>query len=63
MKTDASIKEDVSAELKWDAEIDNSKIGVIVGNGAVTLTGHVPSYRQKWPRQRRQSGYRAFLPS
>lgn len=47
MKADASIKEDVSAELKWDAEIDDSRIGVIVGNGAVTLTGHVPSYRQK----------------
>ena len=30
MKSDASIKEEVSAELKWDAEIDDSKIGVIV---------------------------------
>lgn len=47
MKTDAAIKEDVSAELKWDAEIDDSKIGIVVSNGAVTLTGHVPSYRQK----------------
>ena len=47
MKTDSQIKQDVLAELKWDAEIDEAKIGVIVSNGALTLTGHVPSYRQK----------------
>jgi len=47
MKTDAQVKQDVIAELKWDAEIDESKIGVIVSNGALTLSGHVPTYRQK----------------
>lgn len=47
MKTDSQIKHDVLAELTWDAEIDQSKIGVIVNNGAVTLGGHVPTYRQK----------------
>ena len=47
MKTDSQIQQDVSAELKWDAEIDDSKIGVAVSKGAVTLTGHVPTYRQK----------------
>lgn len=47
MKTDAQIKQDVSAELKWDVEIDESKIGIVVNNGALTLTGHVPTYRQK----------------
>ena len=47
MKTDNQIKADVIAELKWDAEIDETKIGVIVSNGAVTLTGHVPTYRQR----------------
>ena len=47
MKTDAQIKQDVLAELKWDAEIDETKIGVTVTNGAVALTGHVPTYRQK----------------
>jgi len=47
MKTDSQIKQDVIAELKWDPEIDESKVGVIVNNGAVTLTGHVPTYRQK----------------
>jgi len=47
MKTDSQIKHDVIAELKWDAEIDQSKIGIFVNNGAVTLSGHVPTYRQK----------------
>jgi osmotically-inducible protein OsmY len=47
MKTDAQLKRDVAAELSWDAEIDESKIGVIVSKGSVRLTGHVPTYRQK----------------
>ena len=47
MKTDAQVKQDVIAELKWDAEIDESKIGVVINNGALTLSGHVPTYRQK----------------
>ena len=47
MKSDSQIKQDILAELKWDAEIDETKIGVVVNNGAVTLTGHVPTYRQK----------------
>ena len=47
MKSDTQIKTDVIAELKWDAEIDETKIGVVVSNGAVTLTGHVPTYRPR----------------
>jgi len=47
MKTDAQIKQDVLAELKWDPEIDEAKIGVSVSRGAATLTGHVPSFSQK----------------
>lgn len=47
MKTDAQIKADVVAELKWDAEIDETKIGVAITNGAVTLSGHIPTFRQK----------------
>ncbi len=52
MKSESQIKQDVLAELKWDAEIDESKIGVAVTNGAVTLTGHVPSFRQKMAAKR-----------
>jgi len=47
MKSDAQIKADVIAELKWDAEIDETKIGVSVSNGALTLSGHSPTFRQK----------------
>ena len=64
MKTDAQIKQDVLAELKWDAEVDETKIGVGVTNGAVTLTGHVPTYSQKLAALRavkRVAGVLAFL--
>lgn len=47
MKTDAKLKQDVTTELKWDAEVDETKIGIAVSNGAVTMSGHVPTFRQK----------------
>jgi osmotically-inducible protein OsmY len=47
VKTDAKIKQDVLNELKWDPEIKEEHVGVTVHHGAVTLTGHVPTYREK----------------
>jgi osmotically-inducible protein OsmY len=47
MKTDTQLKHDIQEELNWDPEVDSSKIGVTVSDGAVTLTGHVGTYRQK----------------
>src|ERR1700722_19870205 len=48
MKTDAEIKEDVIRELRWDLQItDPDAIGVAVKDGAVTLTGHTPTYAEK----------------
>ena len=48
MKTDADIKEDVIRELQWDFQItDPEAIGVAVKDGAVTLTGHTPTYAEK----------------
>lgn len=47
MKTDAQLKKDIIDELDWDPEVDASKIGVSISDGAVTLTGHVATYRQK----------------
>jgi osmotically-inducible protein OsmY len=48
MKTDAEIKEDVTRELQWDLQIsDPDAIGVAVKDGAVSLTGHVPTYAEK----------------
>ena len=37
----------VTAELDWDSEVDATHIGVSAKNGAVTLTGYVPSDADK----------------
>ena len=48
MKSDSEIRDDVIDELRWDPQIsDADAIGVAVQEGAVTLTGHVPSYAEK----------------
>lgn len=47
MKSDYAIKQDVLDELDWDPEVNASKVGVEVTDGAVTLTGAVQTYRQK----------------
>jgi osmotically-inducible protein OsmY len=45
---DEALQEDVLEELKWDPEVDAAHIGVAVKDGAVTLSGHVSSYAEKW---------------
>lgn len=52
MKSDSDIKKDVEDELRWDADIDATDIGVAVKNGVVTLTGFIRSYSQKWQAER-----------
>jgi osmotically-inducible protein OsmY len=47
MRTDSDIKRDVEDELKYDADVDPTDIGVSVKNGVVALTGFVRSYSQK----------------
>jgi osmotically-inducible protein OsmY len=48
MKSDLEIRDDVISELQWDPQISEPEaIGVAVEDGAVTLTGHVPSYAEK----------------
>ncbi|HEY7879571.1 MAG TPA: BON domain-containing protein, partial [Streptosporangiaceae bacterium] len=48
MKSDAEIRDDVINELHWDPQVTEPEaIGVAVKDGAVTLTGHVPSYAEK----------------
>src|ERR1700729_4666247 len=47
-KSDAEIRDAVIDELGGDPQIsDADAIGVAVQDGAVTLTGHVPSYAEK----------------
>ena len=47
LHTDEEIQRDVLAELKWDARVRPTEIGVAVKDGIVTLTGWVDSYMKK----------------
>lgn len=51
VKTDELIRDDVNAELRWENRLKGAEIGVIVGNGIVTLTGTVTNYAQKLAAQ------------
>ncbi len=42
-RTDEQVKADVVSELRWDTRLDASKIQVLVDDGAVMLTGTVPT--------------------
>jgi osmotically-inducible protein OsmY len=44
---DDQLQSNVQLELRWDPGLDASHIEVTVKDGAVTLSGHVPSYFQK----------------
>jgi osmotically-inducible protein OsmY len=50
--TDFDVREDVENELAWSPRVDASRIDVNVSGGAVTLTGQVPSYLEKWDAER-----------
>ena len=56
MKSDSQIREEVIQELQWNPEVtDPDAIGVAVKDGAVTLTGAVSTYAQKWAAVRSAS--------
>jgi osmotically-inducible protein OsmY len=62
MKTDSDIRRDVESELRWDPSIDDTRVGVTVNSGVVTLTGDVPNYTDRWAADdivKRVSGVRA----
>jgi len=48
MKTDLELKKDVEDELNWEPTVNAAHIGVAANNGVVTLTGHIPSYAERW---------------
>lgn len=63
MKTDTDIRRDVETELRWDPRIDDTRIGVTVNNGVVTLIGDVPCYSDRWAADdivKRVGGVRAI---
>lgn len=62
VKTDAALKQDVLDELAWEPRIDESRLGVEVRQGIITLTGHVNSHAEKLAARRailRIAGVRA----
>ena len=55
MISDADIKRDVEAQLRWDPDIDASNIAVGVKDGVGTLAGFVRSYGQKYEAEKEVS--------
>ena len=47
-RTDLQLQQDVLAELKYDARVQATEVGVTVKDGVVALTGWVDSYTKKW---------------
>lgn len=47
MSDDESLQDAVQKELEWDPRVNAANIGVSAKDGAVTLTGDVPSYGEK----------------
>jgi osmotically-inducible protein OsmY len=52
MKTDMELKKDVEAELDFEPSVNAAHIGVAANDGVVTLSGHVPSYAEKFAAER-----------
>ncbi len=52
MRSDLDIKRDVEAELHVNPDIDATDIAVAVKSAAVTLSGYVRSYLQKWEAEK-----------
>ena len=46
--SDADIKNNVLAELKYEPSVKATDIGVLVNDGTLTLNGFVTSYWEKW---------------
>lgn len=61
-KTDIQLKQDIENELRWDPKINPAQIGVSVDHGAVSLTGAVDTYAERWAAEdaiKRVAGVRA----
>lgn len=52
MKKDEELRQFVIDELEFEPSVDASRIGIAVGDGIVTLSGHVPTYDQKCAAER-----------
>jgi osmotically-inducible protein OsmY len=62
-KTDKQLQQDIEEELRWDPSVNAAQIGVTVDGGAVSLTGTVDTYAQRWAAEdatKRVSGVRTI---
>ncbi|HTT40276.1 MAG TPA: BON domain-containing protein [Burkholderiales bacterium] len=50
--SDLDVREGVRSALDWSPKIDASRIAVSVDHGAVSLTGQVGGYLEKWDAER-----------
>ena len=50
--SDVDLQRDILDELEWEPSVNAAHIGVTVKDGVVTLTGHVPSYAEKYAAER-----------
>lgn len=50
--TDKTLQQIVIDELDWEPSVNSAHIGVTANNGVVTLSGHVPTYAEKWAAER-----------
>jgi osmotically-inducible protein OsmY len=50
--SDTDLQQDVLDELRWEPGVNVADIGITVKDGVVTLTGHVPSYWEKYAAER-----------
>ncbi|MGZ4372596.1 MAG: BON domain-containing protein [Gaiellaceae bacterium] len=48
MDNDQELKQEVERELEWDPKVDAANVGVVVRDGAITLTGYVSTYAEKF---------------
>lgn len=47
MKTNFELQKDILEELAWDPLVPETRVGVAVKDGVVTLTGHLDTYAEK----------------
>ena len=52
MKSESELKRDVESELKWEPSVTEAHIGVSVNDSVVTLSGHVPSFEEKFAAEK-----------
>lgn len=48
----SQLQHEVLAELEFDPSVDATKLGVMAEDGVITLTGHVPTFSDKWNAER-----------